>query len=196
MLSDVVVSASTDPEAFGRVLVEAQAMGRPVVATDHGAARETVIPGETGWLVAPGDASAMVEALHEACAALEATPRVALLIGSDGTFAAGADIKAMVGESFQSFSTIAAELQEALAALARLPQVVIAAITGYALGGGCELALTADFRFAAAGAGLVVGGVWVDRVRSSGLGQGGVGRVGDFRAAGRGDIGIIARAGA
>ena len=45
MLSDVVVSASTDPEGFGRVIVEAQAMGRPVVATDHGGARETIIPG-------------------------------------------------------------------------------------------------------------------------------------------------------
>ena len=56
MLADVVVSASTDPEGFGRVIVEAQAMGRPVIATDHGGARETVVPGSTGWLVPPGDA--------------------------------------------------------------------------------------------------------------------------------------------
>ncbi|MBL4721338.1 MAG: glycosyltransferase family 4 protein, partial [Alphaproteobacteria bacterium] len=42
MLSDVVVHASTDPEAFGRVIVEAQAMGRPVVAADHGAGREII----------------------------------------------------------------------------------------------------------------------------------------------------------
>ena len=55
MLADVVVSASTDPEAFGRVAAEALAMGRPVVATDHGGSRETVVPGETGWLVRPGD---------------------------------------------------------------------------------------------------------------------------------------------
>ena len=48
MLTDVVVSASTDPEAFGRVITEAQALGRPVIATDHGGARETVIQGETG----------------------------------------------------------------------------------------------------------------------------------------------------
>ncbi|MGD0053806.1 MAG: glycosyltransferase family 4 protein, partial [Vulcanimicrobiaceae bacterium] len=58
-LSDVVVSASTDPEGFGRTIVEAQAMGRPVIATDHGGARETVIPGSTGWLVAPGDTAAL-----------------------------------------------------------------------------------------------------------------------------------------
>ena len=55
MLADVVVSASTSAEGFGRVAVEAQAMGRPVIATDHGGARETVIGGETGWLVPPGD---------------------------------------------------------------------------------------------------------------------------------------------
>jgi glycosyltransferase involved in cell wall biosynthesis len=68
MLADVVVSASTDPEAFGRVAAEAQAMGRPVVATDHGGARETVVPGETGWLVTPGDPDALASAIGEALA--------------------------------------------------------------------------------------------------------------------------------
>jgi glycosyltransferase involved in cell wall biosynthesis len=66
MLADVVVSASTDAEAFGRVIVEAQAMGRPVIASDHGAARETIQQGETGWLVPPGDASELAAALREA----------------------------------------------------------------------------------------------------------------------------------
>jgi glycosyltransferase involved in cell wall biosynthesis len=66
MLADVVVSASTDPEAFGRVAAEAQAMGRPVIATNHGGARETVVPGETGWLVPPGDPDALSTALGEA----------------------------------------------------------------------------------------------------------------------------------
>jgi glycosyltransferase involved in cell wall biosynthesis len=68
MLADVVVSASTDPEAFGRVIAEAQAMGRPVIATNHGAARETVLEGVSGWLVPPGDASALAVALREALA--------------------------------------------------------------------------------------------------------------------------------
>ena len=63
LMSDVVVSASIEAEAFGRVIVEAQAMGKPVIATDHGAARETVIPGETGWLVPPNDPDALAEAL-------------------------------------------------------------------------------------------------------------------------------------
>ena len=66
MLADVVVSASTVPEAFGRVSAEAQAMGRPVVATGHGASGEIIVPGDTGWLVPPGDAAAMAEALDEA----------------------------------------------------------------------------------------------------------------------------------
>ncbi len=66
MLADVVVSASTDPEAFGRVAVEAQAMGRPVIASDHGGARETVIHGKTGWLVTPGSPSALAEAIARA----------------------------------------------------------------------------------------------------------------------------------
>ncbi len=71
MLADVVVSASTQPEAFGRVAAEAQAMGRPVIATDHGGARETVLPGRTGWLTPPGDAGALAQALD---AALSMTP--------------------------------------------------------------------------------------------------------------------------
>ncbi|MBI4183502.1 MAG: glycosyltransferase family 4 protein [Proteobacteria bacterium] len=67
MMSDVVVSASLDPEGFGRVIAEAQAMGRVVVATDHGAAREIVVPG-TGWLAPPGDAAALAVALERALA--------------------------------------------------------------------------------------------------------------------------------
>ena len=74
MLADVVVSASVEPEAFGRVAAEAQAMGRPVVATDHGGARETVIPGRGGWLVPPGDVGATARALTEALA-LDAAAR-------------------------------------------------------------------------------------------------------------------------
>jgi enoyl-CoA hydratase/carnithine racemase len=89
--------------------------------------------------------------LKEAAAVLAADTdvRAVVLWGGERVFAAGADIKAMAAESYQSFSAVSAGLQEALRALARLPQIVVAAVTGYALGGGCELALTADFRFAA-----------------------------------------------
>lgn len=66
LLADVVVSASTEPEGFGRVVVEAQAMGRPIVATDHGGARETVVPGSTGWLTPPRDPGALARAIAAA----------------------------------------------------------------------------------------------------------------------------------
>lgn len=66
MMATVVVSASIDPEGFGRIAAEAQAMGRPVVATDHGGSRETIVRGETGWLVPPGDSVALAKAIEDA----------------------------------------------------------------------------------------------------------------------------------
>jgi glycosyltransferase involved in cell wall biosynthesis len=66
MLADVVVSASTDPEGFGRVIAEAQAMGRLAVATDHGGTRQTIVPGVSGWLVPPGDPPALAAAIGKA----------------------------------------------------------------------------------------------------------------------------------
>lgn len=71
MLATVVVSASTDPEGFGRIPIEAQAMGRPIIGTDHGGAQETIIRGQTGWLVPPSDPKTLAMALKEA---LELTP--------------------------------------------------------------------------------------------------------------------------
>lgn len=65
LVASVVVSASIEPEAFGRVVIEGQAMGRPVVATNHGGAAETVLGGETGLLVAPGDAAALAGAIDD-----------------------------------------------------------------------------------------------------------------------------------
>ncbi len=69
----VVVVPSTEPEAFGRVAVEAQAVGTPVVVTDLGAAPETVLAppevepsGRTGWRVPPRDAAALAAAIQEA----------------------------------------------------------------------------------------------------------------------------------
>lgn len=77
MISSVIVSASTDPEGFGRIPVEAQAMGRPIIATDHGGAQETIVRGETGWLVKPNDVDAMAEALRQALS-LDADQRASL----------------------------------------------------------------------------------------------------------------------
>ncbi len=71
LASSVVTVASTEPEAFGRSAVEAQAMGAPVVVTDLGAVPETVLappdvsPQErTGWRIPPGDATALAQALR------------------------------------------------------------------------------------------------------------------------------------
>jgi glycosyltransferase involved in cell wall biosynthesis len=63
-LADLVVSASTAPEAFGRVSIEAQAMGKPIIASARGGSLETVVDGETGWLIRPGDSAEMAEALQ------------------------------------------------------------------------------------------------------------------------------------
>jgi len=77
-LSHLVVVPSIKPEAFGRIAVEAQAMGLAVVATDHGGARETIINNETGYLVPPGDATAMAEAIRYA---LERDPATVKAMG-------------------------------------------------------------------------------------------------------------------
>jgi glycosyltransferase involved in cell wall biosynthesis len=69
LLADLAIAPSLEPEAFGRTAVEPQVMGRPVMAADHGATRETVVPGETGWLVTPGDAEAWASALLHAAEA-------------------------------------------------------------------------------------------------------------------------------
>jgi len=69
LLADIAIAPSLEPEAFGRTAVEPQVMGRPVLAADHGAARETVLNGDTGWLVKPGDPEAWAEALSNACEA-------------------------------------------------------------------------------------------------------------------------------
>jgi len=66
MLSDVVVSASTAPEGFGRVVIEAQAMGRVVIGSDHGGAAETIEQGATGFKVPPADPRALAAALDAA----------------------------------------------------------------------------------------------------------------------------------
>ena len=82
LAADFACAPSLDPEAFGRTAVEPQAMGRPVLAADHGATRETVAEGVTGWRVSPGDAHAwaaalarMLDAPAEARAAMGAAGR-------------------------------------------------------------------------------------------------------------------------
>ena len=83
-------------------------------------------------------------------AAAEATGRedvrAVVLYGGPKVFAAGADIKEMADMAYTDMVRRAGALQDCFTAVARIPKPVVAAVTGYALGGGCELALTADFR--------------------------------------------------
>jgi enoyl-CoA hydratase/carnithine racemase len=75
--------------------------------------------------------------------------RSVVVWGGDKVFAAGADIKEMADMSYTDMADRALGLQSALGAVAAIPKPVVAAVTGYALGGGCELALCADIRVAA-----------------------------------------------
>ena len=75
--------------------------------------------------------------------------RAVIVYGGEKVFAAGADIKEMADMSYVDMAARAADLSDALDALARIPKPVVAAITGYALGGGCELALACDWRVVA-----------------------------------------------
>ncbi|GAB3998277.1 enoyl-CoA hydratase/isomerase family protein [Nocardioides marmoraquaticus] len=86
-------------------------------------------------------------------AAAEATERddvrAVVLYGGEKLFAAGADVKEMATMSHADMVKRSGALMSSLTAVARIPKPVAAAVTGYALGGGCELALTADVRIAA-----------------------------------------------
>ncbi|WP_417497382.1 glycosyltransferase family 4 protein [Maricaulis sp.] len=65
-MADLALTPSVEPEAFGRTAAEAGAMHIPVIAADHGGAREVVVPGETGWRVEPGNPAALAAAIREA----------------------------------------------------------------------------------------------------------------------------------
>ncbi len=80
--------------------------------------------------------------------------RAVVVYGGPDVFAAGADIKEMVEMTYSEMAERAGALSSAFDAVARIPKPVVAAVTGYALGGGCELALTADFRVCGEGARL------------------------------------------
>ncbi|HEX3955789.1 MAG TPA: enoyl-CoA hydratase-related protein [Trebonia sp.] len=88
------------------------------------------------------------EEIAEAAAQVSGDAGVAavVLYGGERVFAAGADIKEMADMSYAQMASRSAALQASFTAVARIPKPVVAAVTGYALGGGLELALCADFR--------------------------------------------------
>ncbi|MDJ0341440.1 enoyl-CoA hydratase-related protein [Streptomyces sp. H10-C2] len=80
--------------------------------------------------------------------------RAVIVWGGEKVFAAGADIKEMQAMSYEDMVDRSRALQESFTAVARIPKPVVAAVNGYALGGGCELALCADIRIVAENAKL------------------------------------------
>ena len=80
-LADVVVSASIEPEAFGRVSVEAQSMGKPIIASDHGGSKETILKGRSGFLYKHDDPRQLAKTLNEVIQLDQDTLNV---IGSEG----------------------------------------------------------------------------------------------------------------
>ncbi len=102
--ADIVVSASLDPEPFGRIAVEAQAMGALVIAPDHGGAQEQLVTDPahacTGWLFAPGDADALAGTIDDA-----------LALGADDKARMGARARRHAIKSFTSAAMCAATLK-------------------------------------------------------------------------------------
>ena len=123
VLADVVVSASTDPEGFGRVIIEAQAMGRPVVATDHGGARETIRPGLTGWLAPPRDPAAPADAIGQALR-LDPAERAAFARRTMAHVAAGYTRDAMCAKTIDVYEELL--FPEPAAVSERQPVAIVA----------------------------------------------------------------------
>ena len=100
-------------------------------------------------------------------AALEATERddvrAVIVYGGERVFAAGADIKEMQVMSYTDMVQRSGALQSSFTTVAQIPKPTLAAVTGYALGGGCELALCCDFRVCGDNAKLGPSGDWVVR---------------------------------
>jgi len=107
LAADLVLTPSIKPEAFGRTAVEPQVMGRPVLAAAHGAATETVIDGQTGWLVEPGSPEAWARAVGEAIAA---GPELLADMGAGARIRASAlySLEAMAAKTLAVYSRLLA----------------------------------------------------------------------------------------
>ena len=105
MLADVVVMPSTLPEPFGRVAIEAQAMGRPIVAFDHGGAVESIVDGETGWLAEPKNVNALADAVNKALS-LSAKERDILAILARAHIVKSFSVERMCTQTLATYSKL------------------------------------------------------------------------------------------
>ena len=80
-LADMVVSSSVEPEAFGRVAVEAQSMGKPIIASDIGGSKETILNGKSGFLYKHDDPRELAKALNTI---IELDPEALITMGNEG----------------------------------------------------------------------------------------------------------------
>jgi glycosyltransferase involved in cell wall biosynthesis len=108
LAADIALAPSLKPEAFGRTAVEPQLMGRIAIAADHGATRETVLPGETGWLAEPGDVRAWADAIGQA---IDAGPERRAAMGAAGMVRARAlyAVTAMTDATFDVYRSMLAD---------------------------------------------------------------------------------------
>lgn len=107
-IADMALAPSMRPEAFGRIAVEAGAMGKVAIASDHGGSRETVIDGETGFLVEPGSSESLAGAIAKAAA-----------LGPEGRRAMGARARERIAKRYSTAAMTAATLDAYMNLLAR-----------------------------------------------------------------------------
>ena len=104
-LADVVVSASIEPEAFGRVSVESQAMGKPIVASNLGGSKETILNGKSGFLYKHNDARELAKALNKV---LELDQDALNSIGNEGrkNITKKFDVEAMCDSTLREYKKL------------------------------------------------------------------------------------------
>ena len=104
-LADVVVAPALRPSASNRVLAEAQAMGRPVIATNEGAAPEIVRNGETGWLIEANDPKALADTLRAAMQ-LDLETRQAVAVAARAHVVANFDVDLMCARTLALYEDL------------------------------------------------------------------------------------------
>ena len=104
-LADVVVSASIEPEAFGRVSVESQAMGKPIIASDLGGSKETILKGKSGFLYKHDDPRNLAKALNTV---IELDQDALISIGNEGrkNVAKKFDVEAMCDSTLREYKKL------------------------------------------------------------------------------------------